>query len=294
MADKTDEIEVVLEDEKPATETDLTPEVKAEEIPGSEKKELTPEEGLEALKASLEREKADRAAADQRAAEAAQRERKALEEAGRAGTDAMESQLQMLETALGQNKQTAEMLEGQYAEALTNQDYAAAAKIQRQMVQVEQQLMVLETGHRTLEERKKNPPPVERPTDPVEGYIAAINPGQESANWLRKNPDFVTDPRKNRQMVRAHEDAVDDGIAINSPQYFDYVEKKLGLRSDESRREETYRERDAAPAAAPVSRDVGGSVKNPRRITLTAEEREIAQLSGMTDLEYAQQKARMN
>lgn len=44
--------------------------------------------------------------------------------------------------------------------------------------------------------------------------------------------------------------------------------------------------------SAPVSRD-GGSYNSKQRITLSPQEREIAKLSGLTDLEYAKQKMRL-
>ena len=49
-------------------------------------------------------------------------------------------------------------------------------------------------------------------------------------------------------------------------------------------------QRRSAPPAAPVSRGGNGTGSNPNRVTLSAAEREMAQMMGMTNQEYAQNK----
>ncbi len=93
-------------------------------------------------------------------------------------------------------------------------------------------------------------------------------------------------------MIRAHEDAVDDGIPVDTPAYFAAIEAKLGLSKtndtgDQYASKVTQR-RDAAPAAAPVSRGTSNGSKNVVR--LTAAEREAASDMGMSEQEYAKQK----
>ena len=103
-------------------------------------------------------------------------------------------------------------------------------------------------------------------------------------------------------MVRAHEDAVDDGIIPDTDEYFEAVERKLGFNqrqevdTDEDGTEQAAKvvSRRSSPAAAPVSRSApNSSGQSPRVIRLTADEREMARLNKMSDQEYYEQKQRI-
>jgi len=124
----------------------------------------------------------------------------------------------------------------------------------------------------------------------------------KSAEWIRAHPEAVRDPVLNRKLRRAHEDAVDDGIAPDSQEYFSYVENRLNI----NRRQEQPREQEsalseassssagrraAAPPAAPVSRSGTGTGGRPSNVvTLTRAEQEAARDMGMTPKEYAANK----
>ena len=98
-------------------------------------------------------------------------------------------------------------------------------------------------------------------------------------------------------MFRAHEDAMDDGIAPDSDEYFQYIEQRLGIRRNMDEQDtRTSAEspmssaaapkRAVQPSPAPVSR--GSSRPNVMR--LTAAEAETASALGMTPEEYAKNK----
>jgi hypothetical protein len=113
-----------------------------------------------------------------------------------------------------------------------------------------------------------------------------------AARWLRQNKEHVNDPRKINRMFRAHEDAVDDGLTPDTPEYFAFVEDRLGIAAA---KQVSPPRRQVSPPSAPVSRESGsGGVPGRSNVVrLTSEEREAARFSGLTDQEYAKQKLRM-
>jgi phage I-like protein len=126
----------------------------------------------------------------------------------------------------------------------------------------------------------------------VEAFAAQLS--SKSADWVRKHPEYVKDAKLNRKMIAAHELAMADGIRVDSEDYFTAIEETLKIKpsapqtetSDEYAAKVTQR-RDAAPAAAPVSR--GGSTRT-NVVRLSAAEREMADMMGMKPEDYAKNK----
>jgi hypothetical protein len=95
-------------------------------------------------------------------------------------------------------------------------------------------------------------------------------------------------------MIAAHELAMADGIRVDSEDYFAAIEETLKIKpaapqtetTDEYAAKVTQR-RDAAPAAAPVSR--GGNSRT-NVVRLSAAEREMADMMGMKPEDYAKNK----
>lgn len=107
--------------------------------------------------------------------------------------------------------------------------------------------------------------------------------------WIDDHPAFNTDPRFRARAIATHYDALHDGHAEYSDGYFEYIDQHLdgGGQPRQARgREEPPtdepaprpRRESAPPPAAPASRGGtgGGPGADPRRITLTAEQREVA------------------
>jgi phage I-like protein len=99
-------------------------------------------------------------------------------------------------------------------------------------------------------------------------------------------------------MFRAHEDAIDDGIAPDSDEYFAFIDQRLGIRrnmdeqgtgasAESPMSTAAAPKRAVQPSPAPVSR--GSSRPNVMR--LTAAEAETAAALGMKPEEYAKNKA---
>src|ERR1700677_146794 len=295
MSASTDEIKIDLDEidakaaEKPAKKPAKAADAPVIEAPAAPAAATDTEEGIKKLKKQLADEQAARVAAEQRARDAESGEVKAK-------TDVQATQLDLVKGAIATVTQSLDVLEGKYAEAAAAGDWAAAAKVQREIGTNSARLLQLENGKTQLE---KAPKPVMRePSDPVEQFTANMTP--RSAAWVRAHPDYVRDARLNRKMIRAHEDAIDEGIKPDTDEYFDAIERRLELKqappddagdtevalSDAAR---PTSQRSPAPAAAPVSRSGNGGGSRPNVVRLSAEQREIAKLNGMTDEEYARQ-----
>lgn len=290
MSTSTDEIKIDLDEiDAKAAEKPVKKAAKKEETPADVAPLSTDtEEGIKKLKKQLVDEQTARAAAEQRARDAESGEVKAK-------TDVQATQLDLVKGAIATVTQSLDVLEGKYAEAAAAGDWAAAAKVQREIGGQSARLLQLENGKNALEKAPK--PAARESNDPVEQFTKEMSP--RSAAWVRAHPDYVRDARLNRKMIRAHEDALDEGIKADTDEYFDAIEQKLNLKeatsgdgdadialSDAAR---PTSQRSPAPAAAPVSRSGNGTSSRPNVVRLTAEQREIAKLNGMTDEEYARQ-----
>lgn len=259
-----EEIEIIVDDEIAEAEEIQVPDI---------------QESISELKRQIDVERQARIAAEKRA--------------HHASSEKDDTEIQLVSSAIDSVTRDAEILKSNYQIAMQNQDFAGAAEIQQLMGEKSAQLLQLRNGLEAMNSKPKTPEPQYTPADPVEAFAARLTP--ISANWVRNNPQFVTDPRLNRKMIRAHEDAVDDGIAPDTPAYFAAIESKLGVSKaapsndtgDQFASKVTQR-RDAAPAAAPVSRGTGSNSKNTVR--LTAAEREAAADMGMTPEAYAKNK----
>jgi hypothetical protein len=210
-----------------------------------------------------------------------------------------DSNLRIILNAIDATEQAASAAERDYADAMAAGDYAAAAKAQRMMAQAESHLLQLNNGKQKLEETLQAPtegrvvePELPRfepqiQPDPVEMYASRLTP--KSADWLRRNPTAVD---KIPRLTRAHQDALEDGIEAESPEYFSYIEQRLGI-SSQPREEyrEPARETPREPAqssrksvaSAPVSSSASGissnSSRNANTMVLSPAEVEMAILA---------------
>lgn len=248
---------------------------------------VSQEDGIKELQQQLDRERAERIRAQQA-------EQAARVEAHRARSDVDETNIQLVSNAIDTLRRDDEILKQNYQIAMQQGQFAAAAEIQQEMSGNAAKLLQLSNGLEAMKSKPKAPEPKAAPADPVEAFAALLSP--KSANWVRAHPEYVKDANLNRKMIAAHELAVADGIAVDTQEYFDAIESTLKIKpkpvaetnqtADEHAAKVVQR-RDAAPAAAPVSR--GGSTRT-NVVRLTAAEREMADMMGMKPEEYAKNK----
>ncbi len=276
-----------------------------EEIKGTEddREIVQPEEGIEELKKRLEDEKNRRLAAEGREAKLTQDLHEAKGEVG-------QTNLQIVESAIDKMKSDRAVIQQQYREARANGDLDAEIEAQTALADNATKLNQLELGYVAM---KANPQPATRQGDgrtgdPVEDLARGMEKEghQASADWVRKHPEFARDQKKYAAMIGAHNVAVNaKGLSPNTPEYFSAVEEILGIdpatrhepRSDAapnghdvtSSAAKAVQERgaDNPPPAAPPSRGTSGNA-----VRLTAAEKEAAQISGISEEEYARNKSR--
>ena len=291
MSETEKEIEIDFDAvEKAAKE----PEIKIEEPKEEAPAEISPEDGIETLKKRFEEERLARIEAEKRA-----------ESATRAANEARgqvdEGNLQLVNSAIDTLKRESDILKANLRAAMASGDYAAAADAQEAMADAKAKLLQLENGRAALQEQAKNPRihPQQIPAyDPVETLASQLSP--RSAAWVRAHPEFARNERLTQKMVAAHNLVTADGVQPDTDEYFETVERILGVQAPAASvaaaeapmsAAAAPAQRRSSPAAAPVSRSgTGTGGGSPNVVRLSADEREMAKMMGMTAEEYARNK----
>lgn len=308
---KPEEHQEELPFESKAPEVEQDDDVEIVHEPAPKKKVEEPDANAALLKQIEDLKKSEQIAREEadRAKREAREERAKFEDEVRASRQTVEqAQLETIETALAAAKNDAEAAERDIKLAIEQADPQAQAEAYRRLTRAETQYARLEDGKVELEERIKQAAEKvkieaeSRKNDPIE----AMNIPAAGKDWLRKHPEYATNQRLNIKLQAAHWDALDAGHRAFSTEYFEEVEKIIGLRKVEKSKAEDdddpIEEREVVRpntetrrtpiVSAPVSREVpsGGAPKSKTRIYLTKEEVEHARASGITEAEYAKQK----
>lgn len=245
----------------------------------------TLDEALAKLKAA----ETARDAATARAESAEKTARDASTEVAAAHTEKASAELIAVNNGIATTKANQAALKTALREARAAGDVDAEFDILDKVASAAHDLKALEYGKANMEAAAKQP---RAAADPVEATARAMEQGAspKSATWIRSHPQYITNPRLNSKMIAAHHDALAEGHAADSPEYISSIEISLGLgkRDDapavnkkgddgdvEAAAAPTGGRRATPPPAAPPSR--GGSESG--RVTLTAAEREIAEMN---------------
>jgi hypothetical protein len=282
---KDDELQIISE------EIEKEPEVYAvAEEEDDSNQGLEPEIGINELRAQLEQERQARFNAEKRANEA-------VEYARSSKMDVEKTNLQLLETAIESIKQDNAALKAKMRDAHAIGDTDAMFDLQELVSKNTYKLEHIEDGRKRLENQIRQPK-VEVNSDPVEALASQLTP--RSADWVRRHPQCVTDQRLYQKMIASHNLAVADGIAPDSDEYFEAIESTMKLSPKREARvekvEDPFSEAAAptkartSPPAAPVSRTASSGAPRQNVVRLSKDEREMAQMMGMTDHEYAKNK----
>lgn len=286
------EVEVVLDEQKiPEQRKDEEPEIiiEGEDAPVAAKdNDGDPSVALKKMEEKLKKEKKKSEKLERERERAEQYAQQAMQEAG-------ENRKHVMMAALNQVKMDTERLMNQYAEAMSINNFDEAAKIQAQMSQNAVRSAQFEAELDSL----KRQDTVSQSGSQLDQIIKAVSP--ESARWLKQNREHLDSDKAIRRMFRAHEDAVDEGIKPDSDDYFEFIEKRLGISEDSddeapvSRRKNERTEdepmsaaakaapRSSPPPAAPVER----YGTRPNVVKLNRAQAETAKMLGMTEKEYA-------
>lgn len=306
MSDIKDDLELTLDDDKkPGNLDDVVvehDEKSAAKAEKEEKPQKSADEVAAELKRQLDESEKKRLDAERRANQAESTAQKSLSEV-------QETNIRLIDSAIGTKKNERAAIKKQYSEAIASGEYELAADLNDKLADVVVDLKKLEEGREAL---KIAPQPTQKRSavdDFIEGVRSSGSP--RSAEWLKARPQYITDARLHQKMIAAHNIAMADGIAPDTDEYFAAVEAVLGIKPQEDRRAAAQADDEgddasaaaakvvggrqaresAPPPAAPPSRQSpsnGGS--RPNVVRLTAEEREMASMMGMTEKEYAQNK----
>jgi hypothetical protein len=288
----TDELEVVIEPvENDKDEIIIADE--PEEKPKQQQKqaEIPIDAAVEKLKRDLEAEKQKNAAIEAEKNQAQLQLRSAKAEVD-------DTNIKLIDNALETVKANALNLKERLKKAHVDGDIDTFSDINTELARLAVRQDQLEQGRKAYEAKLKEPPP---PADPVEALASRLTP--RSANWLRSHPEFAKDTRLFNKMIAAHNLTVNDGVEADSNEYFENVERILGIKKAKEEPMANDNDDEAtsaaakpvqkrqAPPAAPVSRSaVNNSGTVPNRVTLSRAEREMAEALGQSPAEYAKNK----
>lgn len=296
---KKDAHELALDEpqtiEATATETPATPEI---ETPPETPVAPDLDESIDNLKKQVEAANRAREDAERQAREERVRAQQAQIDAQRAQTRAEDTDIHLVKQALTTIKDRMAQTKAALAEAHSVGDYTKVADLQEAMAVSAVQLRELENGLSAMERQKAAPKP--EPQRPVGDLVDALIPqvSARSQRWLDAHRAHLKDEKAINRMFRAHGDAIDDGIEADSDEYFRFVENRLGINKPAPNREEREDtgeplseaskavQRDVPPPSAPASR---GSSR-PGTVRLSAEEREMAEMMGISPEAYAKNR----
>lgn len=269
------------------------PELEAPETQEAEDPTTALKAQIEALRRSEQEAKARAAQAEQERIQAIQQIRDRDAEVTRLQEQTVSSQAEAIAAALAGAQAEAEAAQHEIETAAQLGDMKAQSEAYRKLARAEASILNLENGKAALERQAKEAPKVEpqvqqQSNDP----LANINLPQLAKQWLRRNPEYLYDGRKNAKIQALHWEVVDEGYEEYSPEYFKSLEQKLGMRPA-PRTEEDHMEEEAPPprkaaVSAPPSRETPNSQgRRESRITLTHEQKEAAKITGISEEEYA-------
>lgn len=267
----------------------------------NDKKGKMPEEGIEELKKMLEAEREMRAEAERIAQRNAEIAQAAAQHAQNAEKNVQDSNLQLIVNAIDTFQKDNDSLKMQIRDAMASGDYDKAADLQSAMSMNNAKLLQLENGKAALQERLAQPvkpvppPPSIQRRDAVEELASQLSP--RSAQWIRSHPECARDTKMFNKMVGAHNFAIAEGYVPDSDAYFDYIESQLGYKAAQDAETDSEVMSDAAkpvapraaPPPAPSTRAASGSGR-PNVVRLSPEEREMAQMMGMSPEDYAKNR----
>jgi hypothetical protein len=127
-----------------------------------------------------------------------------------------------VDAGLRQTTAEAESARAAYQSALDRGEFDRTADAVAKLAEIEVRRREIEREQQAL---ARIPAP---PSDPVEAYCAGRT--EPTRRWLEQHRDFITDPQKNARLTSAHWAAVAEDLVPDSPEYFEAVERRIGLR----------------------------------------------------------------
>lgn len=252
-------------------------------------------------------------------AELIRRDREREQQLAREQTGREDAEYNSVLTAIAAEQGSLAKAKSDYATAAAAGDWEAAAEAQDAIAAARTQLVALERGKQSFETRRAEPPAPKPASAPAaaapppdfEQKVANLGVPDNAKSWLRQHPELVNDAAKNEELGAAHLYLTKaKKIEPFSQAYFEALDNEFGFKAAPAAapqpepQPQPQPQRRSIPMTAPVSRDVptpSGQRQASSKITLTAEERQIARTSftapDMTneqkELAYARNKQRL-
>jgi hypothetical protein len=285
MDENEEKVEVQLEEPKVAEpkvldDEDDAPDVSIEDQEVSAAT-MTPEQAVSKMEKQLREERKARKEAEKLA-------RDAQNHVARAYNEVDDTNKQLVHTAIDNLERDMDLMTSSYAEAMSTGEYERAAKIQRAMTANGTKLEQLKYGYSEMQKAPPQrplpeaPPPSHR--EVLENIIDSVTPA--SAQWLRENKSHLRDQNDVQDMFNAHNSAVSRGVTPDTPEYFAFIERRLGIDSQQEESAMSSASKPMARKAAPPAAPVNRTSNNKNAATLTRAEADMAQAFGMTHKEY--------
>jgi len=223
------------------------------------------------IQAQQKQDQEARETAEARARAADQARQQAEEQAQSARTETQQTRYGAAEQGIENAKAAALAAKSEYKAAMEAGDWAKAADAQERLADARGDLRFHEQMKNAWEMQQQQPQRQQPAGDPVDDYINRVaQQTPNSANWLRNHRDWITDQKKNARLTAAHWDAVSEGLTVDSPQYFDHVERKIGMKTETPKTNSgaTLPRRHSAPVA-PVVPSPGGTSGGSNEVRLS-------------------------
>lgn len=205
--------------------------------------------------------------------------------------DHQATQKALLEHALASAQGELKAAKAQFKEAMAAGDFDAASEAQGAIAAAQldarQYELAKDNFDNQIEAEKVRPRHRQLSKDEqIDAYMQQFTPATKA--WATKHKDdlFKSAARTN-QAVALHWAAVNDNVTPDTPEYFSYIEKGLGIKPDAARTQRTQQEKRPAMVSAPVGRGGGSGNGSRQEFQLTKEMREMASSLGMSVTKYA-------
>jgi len=242
----------------------------SDDIVGSLKNQLAEKQA--AIEAANQR----ATSAESIASQANQRARSLEHEATEARTQIVESTRSTIDSGIAAAKSESQAAEEALVAAFEAGNGREVAKAQSRVARAQAEIVQLEQAKADIPaktERKTETRPAPQQGDALEGWINGLS--AKSQSWVRDHMEYARDSKKNAKLNAAHLDAVSEDIVVDSPSYFEHIEKFLGLKqqmdADPKPKPKIEQRRPTAPVA-PSAASAGGMNGGAVEVTLSATE----------------------
>lgn len=206
----------------------------------------------------------------------------------------VQSQYESVGIALKAAKEKVEFAKRDIRAASDAGDKEAELAAFERLAEAKAEIMTLEPGRDELKDKRRAEKKkvrelrdqVQQPQPQAQSQQAAPH----VTEWTKAHSEYFDGGLKQKKLYAAYYQAASEGLEEYSPAMLERMDQILGPKTPPEPAKK------APIVSAPVSREVpsgGSGRRSTEQVTLTAEEREFAKISNITEAEYARQKQRL-